>query len=271
MTGMRDLDKPVHLYVKKHNLTGLKYFGRTTENPHVYQGSGAYWTRHVAKYGNDVSTRVIGTYTDSTELRAAAEAFSVEKKIVSSTKWANLLGEDGGVSGDGWSPHRDHRRQIEALDAAVERRLQEAAHIRQSAPIGQSASTRAPAVTSSDSKRNPLVWVLVAAGIVGALWFFNNAGRSSSLAQQPAAESCTDWLSAAAKTTRADKWVEPSASEFMDDFSARCETEYGIWVDWQSIWTDAASSGSHKCSYWTQFRIEPEAIELARQDGSCRG
>ena len=265
MTGVRDLDKPVHLYVKKHNLTGLKYFGRTTENPYVYQGSGAYWTRHLAKYGNDVSTKVIGTFTDSTELRAAAEAFSVEKNIVSSSKWANLLGEDGGVSGDGWNPLGDHRRQIAALDAAVERRLQEASQ------LGRNGSTRAPSATSSESKRNPFVWVLVAAGILGALWFFNNAGRSSSPAQQPAAESCTDWLSAAAKTTRADKWVEPSASEFMDDFSARCKTEYGIWVDWQSIWTDAASSGSHKCSYWTQFRIEPEAIELARQDGSCRG
>ena len=267
---MRDLDKPVHLYVKKHNRTGLKYFGRTTEDPYDYQGSGAYWTRHLAKYGNDVSTKVIGTYTDSNELRIAAQSFSAEKNITSSTKWANLLGEDGGVSGEGWSPYTDHSRRIAALDAAVERRLRERLETGQDVVRPTASTGPTPAPPEPSSNRSPLVWVLVVACILGAIWFFNSS-RTSSPVQRPQAESCSDWLSAAVKTTRADHWTEPTASEFMEAFGAKCNQEYWIWVDWQGIWSDSANAGSRSCSYWTQFRIRPEAIELSRQDGSCGG
>ena len=100
---MRDLHKPVHLYVKTHNLTGLKYFGRTTEDPFAYPGSGAYWTRHLAQYGQDVSTRIVGTYTDSAELRSAAESFSAKNNIAASTQWANWRVALGGTAGPwGW-------------------------------------------------------------------------------------------------------------------------------------------------------------------------
>ncbi len=117
------LERPVHLYVKTHRRTGLKYFGRTTEDPYSYSGSGAYWVKHLAMYGNDVTTSVVGTYTDNFALRAKAKAFSAENNIATSTEWANLLPEDGGISGDGWSASQDHRAQIAALDAAVQRRL----------------------------------------------------------------------------------------------------------------------------------------------------
>lgn len=118
------LNEPVHLYVKTHRLTGLKYFGRTVEDPYSYLGSGAYWIRHIARYGNDVNTRVIGTFTDEAQLRAAAKTFSAEHDIAASTDWANLLPEDGDVAGDGWTPGLEYSTQIEALDAAVERRLE---------------------------------------------------------------------------------------------------------------------------------------------------
>jgi len=37
----------VYLYVKIHNVTKLKYFGKTTKNPYNYKGSGLYWKRHL--------------------------------------------------------------------------------------------------------------------------------------------------------------------------------------------------------------------------------
>lgn len=267
---MRDLDKPVHLYVKKHNRTGLKYFGRTTENPYEYRGSGAYWTRHLEKYGNDVTTKVIGTYTDSNELRVAAQSFSAEKNITSSTKWANLLGEDGGVSGEGWRPSTDHNRRIAALDAAVERRLHEGQETAKGDVQPRPTARPASVPPTASSSRNPVVWVLVVAAIVGVIWSFNSSSTSSPV-EQPQAESCGDWLSAAVKTERADSWVEPTASEFMEAFSTRCSQEYRIWVDWQTVWNLAARSGAEKCSNWTTQWIRPESIELARRDGSCRG
>ena len=39
--------KPVYLYVKKHNTTGMLYFGRTVKkNPVKYRGSGKYCTEN---------------------------------------------------------------------------------------------------------------------------------------------------------------------------------------------------------------------------------
>ena len=32
--------QPTWLYVKQHPVTGLKYFGKTTQNPYRYKGSG---------------------------------------------------------------------------------------------------------------------------------------------------------------------------------------------------------------------------------------
>ena len=38
---------PSYLYVKTHNVTGLKYFGKTTRNPLTTNGSGVYWKSHI--------------------------------------------------------------------------------------------------------------------------------------------------------------------------------------------------------------------------------
>lgn len=114
---------PVHLYVKTHRVTGLKYFGRTTQNPHRYRGSGAYWRRHLEKFGNFVDTTIVGTYYDEESLRKAALEFSELNNIAESSRWANLLPEDGSVDGEGWRPTLDHSKQIAKLDRAVEKRL----------------------------------------------------------------------------------------------------------------------------------------------------
>lgn len=52
----------ISLYIKTHNITGLKYFGKTIKNPLKYKGSGKYWKRHLAIHGNDVTTEVVATF-----------------------------------------------------------------------------------------------------------------------------------------------------------------------------------------------------------------
>ena len=37
----------MYLYVKTHNKSGLKYLGKTIQNPFKYKGSGTYWLRHI--------------------------------------------------------------------------------------------------------------------------------------------------------------------------------------------------------------------------------
>lgn len=91
--------KPTFLYVKTHNQTGLKYFGKTTsKDPFKYKGSGVYWTRHLAAHGNDVTTIIIGHFTDEVNCREAANKFCLDNNIVESKEWANIKLEtlDGG-------------------------------------------------------------------------------------------------------------------------------------------------------------------------------
>lgn len=91
--------KPTYLYIKTHNITGLKYFGKTTaKDPYKYEGSGIYWNRHLKVHGKDISTEIIGYYTDKEECLRVAIKFSIENNIVESDDWANLKEErlDGG-------------------------------------------------------------------------------------------------------------------------------------------------------------------------------
>lgn len=93
---------PTHLYIKTHNKTGLKYFGKTTKDPYQYRGSGKRWLAHLKKHGNDVSTEVLGYYVSESACLCAAMTFSKENNIVESVKWANMIDEnglDGGATG----------------------------------------------------------------------------------------------------------------------------------------------------------------------------
>jgi len=45
----------IYLYLKTHNITGLKYLGKTTQEPHKYWGSGIDWLLHIKKYGYNVT------------------------------------------------------------------------------------------------------------------------------------------------------------------------------------------------------------------------
>jgi hypothetical protein len=92
--------KPTYLYVKTHNVTGLKYFGKTTSNRKRYRGSGHYWIRHINKHGYDVTTEIVGYFTEQDKCVKFATEFSISNNIVESKEWANERIENGLDGGD---------------------------------------------------------------------------------------------------------------------------------------------------------------------------
>ena len=102
--------KPTYLYIKQHNKTGLKYFGKTVRpDPYRYKGSGKYWKNHLCVHGNDVTTVWVQLFTDPVLLTEYALTFSTKNNIVKSSDWANLKSEDG-LSG-GAMPWTEESRQ----------------------------------------------------------------------------------------------------------------------------------------------------------------
>jgi hypothetical protein len=103
---MDSLRTTTFLYIKTHNITGLKYFGKTTKlDAESYLGSGKYWLNHIKKHGKDISTEIIAQFSEDQmqELMEFAIRFSVKNNIVKSNKWANLIienGLDGAPSGE---------------------------------------------------------------------------------------------------------------------------------------------------------------------------
>jgi hypothetical protein len=88
--------KPTYLYIKQHSITRLKYFGKTSKNPHKYQGSGKYWLKHINKHGKQfVKTIWVSDLYYDTSIKEIALHFSVENNIVESKDWANLVLENG--------------------------------------------------------------------------------------------------------------------------------------------------------------------------------
>ena len=89
------------LYVKTHNQTGLKYFGKVTNRcAQRYKGSGKYWLNHIKKHGNDVTTDIVFESANLENVEAFALKFSSYNNIVASDDWANLKfenGKDGGT------------------------------------------------------------------------------------------------------------------------------------------------------------------------------
>lgn len=88
--------EPTYLYIKQHEVTGLKYFGKTTKkDPTKYLGSGVYWKKHIKKHGQNIKTLWYQLFTDKEELIEYAKKFSKDNMIVESDDWANLKEEDG--------------------------------------------------------------------------------------------------------------------------------------------------------------------------------
>lgn len=85
----------IYLYIKIHNITGLKYLGKTVQDPHKYKGSGKRWINHLKKHGNDVTTLIVGKFDTLEDLRSTSIPMSEHFNIVDSTEWANLRPETG--------------------------------------------------------------------------------------------------------------------------------------------------------------------------------
>ena len=84
----------ITLYVKTHNKTGLKYFGKTNkEDVETYRGSGTNWKKHIEEYGYDVKTEIIGVFKNYNECKKIAIEFSIENDIENSKCWANITKE----------------------------------------------------------------------------------------------------------------------------------------------------------------------------------
>ncbi len=99
----------VCLYIFTHNITGLKYFGKTinsfTKKDLLrYGGSGVYWNHHLNIHGKNLSVEIYGIYKIS-EVKEIALKFSKDNDIVKAVNesgerkgkkvWANIEPEDG--------------------------------------------------------------------------------------------------------------------------------------------------------------------------------
>ena len=89
--------KPTYLYIKQHSITGLKYFGKTSQlDPYKYSGSGKYWSNHIKKHGKEhIITLWVSELYQDTSIVEHALHFSIENNIVESKDWANLKIENG--------------------------------------------------------------------------------------------------------------------------------------------------------------------------------
>lgn len=92
--------KTTYLYVKQHEITGLRYFGKTTrakKDVDKYLGSGKYWKRHILKHGvQHVKTLWISeAFDDENLLIDFADLFSDFYDIANSNEWANMKKENG--------------------------------------------------------------------------------------------------------------------------------------------------------------------------------
>lgn len=92
---LRDNFKPTWLYIKKHNTSGLKYFGKTIQNPFKYKGSGNRWLNHLSVHGDNIETVWCELFADIDKLVEFATNFSIQNNIVNDSNWANLIIENG--------------------------------------------------------------------------------------------------------------------------------------------------------------------------------
>jgi len=91
----------IYLYLKTHNVTGLKYLGKTIKDPYVYKGSGKMWVRHIKKYGYDVTTQILLVTDCKEELKETGLFFSKLWAVDKSNEFANLCQEEG-QGGNTW-------------------------------------------------------------------------------------------------------------------------------------------------------------------------
>ena len=94
---MNDFTSTV-LYIKKHSITNLRYFGKTCkQDPYEYLGSGRHWLKHLRAHSKEhVDTIwVSDIFTNRDDLIEFAEFFSEFFDIVKDRSWSNQRPENG--------------------------------------------------------------------------------------------------------------------------------------------------------------------------------
>lgn len=86
---------PIYLYVKTHNTTGLKYLGKTTQDPFKYLGSGTRWLNHIRHHGTDIFTQILCESDNPDYIKQQGIYYSHLWNVVKSNEWANLKLEEG--------------------------------------------------------------------------------------------------------------------------------------------------------------------------------
>ena len=109
----------IYLYAKQHRVTGLRYFGKTTQDPYTYNGSGKYWTAHCNKHGWDIETTWVYPYEDIELCEQEALFFSKVYDIVESNEWANLKPENG-INGGSVKGHKKSQQACLRMSIAKE-------------------------------------------------------------------------------------------------------------------------------------------------------
>jgi len=99
----------IYLYIKTHQITGLKNLGQTSsKNPDKYLGSGLYWKAHLKVHGIEHTTEILRECIDKEDLKFWGLHFSNLWNVVESNEWANLKIEQG----DGGRQSEEVRRII---------------------------------------------------------------------------------------------------------------------------------------------------------------
>ena len=95
------------LYLKTHNVTGLKYLGYTRRDPLSYLGSGKYWKRHLSIHGTDVYTEILMQSVNKQDIVDEGKRLSALWNVVENDGFANLVIEQG----DGGAIHSQKGRR----------------------------------------------------------------------------------------------------------------------------------------------------------------
>ncbi len=119
------ISMPTYLYVKTHNKTGLKYLGKTIQNPYKYKGSGIYWCRHLSKHGNDVTTEILKECQTNNDVKYWGQYYSDLWNVVVDDAWANLKPETGdGGSGKMLSSTKEKIKQYQKSKTWTKKAIQ---------------------------------------------------------------------------------------------------------------------------------------------------
>lgn len=102
----------IYLYKKTHNITGLNYLGKTTQDPFKYSGSGTYWRNHLKKHGNDITTVILKECQDPDELKTWGLYYSELWNVVESKEWANIRPENGDGGDTSLTPNYQKKKHL---------------------------------------------------------------------------------------------------------------------------------------------------------------